>query len=104
MSSHGQKRGSSGYAMASFNGHSFSTNCREKGKDRGVEKKHTTNCTFCNVLTPDQRAQHATPSYIVKKEKREAKKLETATPTKDSSSFIGVVGEQSTVQGIYFTT
>ena len=47
-----------------------------------------TDCKFCNLLTPDQKAQLATPSYKFKKEKCEAKKLgmdsSSTTPVKDS--------------------
>ena len=38
----------------------------------------TTDCKFCNSLTEDQRIQLATPSYKLKKEKREAKMLEAS--------------------------
>ena len=57
---------------------------------------------FCSAFTPEQLAQISTPSYKLKKEKREARKSVTATPTKDSSelvdpasvSVIGVVGQE----------
>ena len=50
-----------------------------------VERPETTDCKFCNTLTTEQRVQLSTPSYKLKKEKREAKKIEsTSTPTKDS--------------------
>ena len=83
MSSPGQKRRSCGYAMASFDGRTFCACCRDKGKgkDPCVETPQS-DCKFCIVLTPEQLAQLATPSYKLKKEKREAKKLE-ATPSKD---------------------
>ena len=62
-------------------------------------------CKFCNSLTPEQRAQLATPSYKLKKEKREAKHLDSTTPTDDSSlvdpasvSVIGVVGDSTCTQ------
>ena len=77
---------------------------REIGQDPCVEKD-ATDCKFCLPLTPDQRAQIATPYYKIKKEKHEAKKPEMATPTKDTSlvdpasvSVIGVVGKQDTVK------
>ena len=107
MSSPGQKRGACGHAMASFDGHLSCARCRDKGKgkDTCVEDKDSTNCSHCNVLTPEQKAQLATPSYKLKKEKREAKKLETETP-KDSESLvdpssvsvIGVVDNAGVVQ------
>ena len=49
------------------------TRCRDK--DPCVEMSQS-EYNFCIVLTPDQLAQLATPSYKLKKEKREAKKLE----------------------------
>ena len=54
-----------------------------------MEKPDTTDCKFCNSLTEDQRIQLATPSNKLKKEKREAKKLEaSSTPSKDSASRV----------------
>ena len=104
MSSPGQKRGSCGHSMAIFDQHSYCARCREKnkGKDPCVESKDTTSCKFCSAFTPEQLAQISTPSYKIKKEKREARKSVSATPTKDSSelvdpasvSVIGVVGQE----------
>ena len=104
MSSPGQKRGSCGHAMASFDGHAFCARCRDKGKGKDpCEEMPQSECKFCIVLTPDQLAQLATPSYKLKKEKREAKKLES-TPSKDSSlvdpstvAVIGAVSDSGTV-------
>ena len=103
MSSLGQKRGACGHAMAIFDQHAYCARCREKnkGKDPCVESKDTTNCKFCSAFTPEQLAQISTPSYKIKKEKREARKSVTATPTKESTelvdptsvSVIGVVGQ-----------
>ena len=69
MSSPGQKRGSCGHAMASFDGHLYCARCRDKGKgkDTCVESKDSSDCVHCNALTPEQRAQLATPSYKLKK-------------------------------------
>ena len=90
--------------MAIFDQHSYCARCREKnkGKDPCVESKDTTFCKFCSAFTPEQLAQISTPSYKIKKEKREARKSVTATPTKDSTelvdpasvSVIGVVGQE----------
>ena len=102
MASPGQKRGSCGHAMAGFDGHAFCARCREKGKGEEpcIANKDTTDCKFCNLLTPEQRAQISTPSYKIKKEKREAKRLDNPTPTEEialvdpaSVSVIGAVGE-----------
>ena len=108
MSSPGQKRGSCGHAMAVFDQHSYCARCREKnkGKDPCVESKDTTSCKFCSAFTPEQLAQISTPSYKIKKERCEARKSVTATPTKDSSelmdpasvSVIGVVGQEGSTQ------
>ena len=71
-----------------------------------MENKGTTDCNFCLASTPEQRAQISTLSYKLRKEKWEAKKAETATPTKDTSelvdsasvSVIWVVGQQESVK------
>ena len=102
MSSPGQKRESCGHAMAIFDGHAFCARCREKGKGEEpcIANKDTTDCTLCNSFTPEQRAQISTPSYKIKKEKREAKRLDNTQPTDElvdpsSVSVIGVVSGPS---------
>ena len=89
MSSPGQRRGSCGHAMANFDSHAFCARCREKGKgsDDCVKNPQSTDCKICNAFSEEQRLQLATPSYRVKKEKREAKKLE-ATPVKGSEELV----------------
>ena len=93
-----------GHAMASFDGHSFCARCREKGKgkDTCVESP-TTECKFCVLLTPEQKAQLATPSYKLKKEKRDAQKADiSSTTSKDNKdgtlvdpSIVSVIGAVS---------
>ena len=102
MSSPGQKRGSCGHAMAIFDGHAFCAHCREKGKGEEpcIANKDTADCTLCNSFTPEQRAQISTPSYKIKKEKREAKHVDNTQPTDElvdpsSVSIIGVVSGPS---------
>ena len=102
MSSPGQKRGSCGHAMAIFDGHAFCARCREKGKGEEpcIANKDTADCTLCNSFTPEQRAQISTPSYKIKKEKREAKRVDNTQPTDElvdpsSVSVIGVVSGPS---------
>ena len=86
MSFPGQKRGNYGHAMASFEGHSFCARCREKGKGKDMcVESPTTDCKFCLLLTPEQKAQLATPSYELKKEKRDARKAELSSPCKDGT-------------------
>ena len=101
MSSPGQKKGNCGHTMAGFDGHSFCARCREKGKGEEpcIANKDTTDCKFCNLFTPEQRAQISTPSYKIKKEKQEAKRVDNPTPTEDIAlvdpvnvSVIGAVG------------
>ena len=60
--------------MAAFDTYTHHAKCRDKGKgsDPCVLKLDCT-CTNCNELTTDQRAQLATPSYEIKKEKRDSK-------------------------------
>ena len=113
MASSGQKHGGCGNLMAGFDSHSYCARCcdKEKGKDPCVEKPDA-DCKFCNLLTSDQKSQLSTPSYQLKKEKRDSKK--TATPSKDTStssdtlsptlvdaahvSVVGVVDGQDTVR------
>ena len=102
MSSPGQKRGSCGHAMAIFDGHAFCARCMEKGKGEEpcIANKDTADCTLCNSFTPEQRAQIATPSYKIKKEKREAKRVDNTQLTDElvdpsSVSIIGVVSGPS---------
>ena len=85
--------------MASFDGHLYCARCRDKGKgkDMCVENKDSSNCVHCNSLTPEQRAQLATPSYKLKNKKREAKKLETdsnpqGTESLADPSAVSVIG------------
>ena len=75
MASPGQKRGLCGHVMAGFDSHAYCARCRDKGKgtDPCVEKKHF---SFCNILTQDQKARLATPSYQKKKEKRNLKDIQ----------------------------
>ena len=108
MSSPGQKRGSCGHAMAIFDGHAYCARCRDKGKGEEpcVANKESTDCAICNSLTPEQRTQLATPSYKLKKEKREAKRLDSnpsddvALVDPDSVSVIGVVGDSNVAQTV----
>ena len=106
MSSPGQKRGGCGHLMVRFDTHSFCARCREKSKgpDPCVSKS---DCQACNVVTEDQRLQLSTPSYRIKKEKRDLKRQgETPQKNSDSSSHIdpssvtvvGVVEDQGILQ------
>ena len=70
--------------MAGFDLHSFCTRCRDKkkGKDPCVEKPGS-DCQHCNALTPEQLTQLSTPSYKLKKEKRDNA---DTTPSKNAST------------------
>ena len=103
MASPGQKGGGCG-----LDSHSFCARCRDKGKEKdpSVEKPNTTDCKFCNILISEQHSQLSSPSYKIKKEKREARKDNTATPSKDdlnslnpsaSVLVIGAVDGQGTL-------
>ena len=59
-------------------------------KDPCVETPDT-EYKFCIVLTPEQRPQLATPSYRLKKEKHEAKKLESSSSTPSNDYFSGSI-------------
>ena len=84
MSSPSQRRGSCGHMMAGFDSHTVCARCRDKkkGQDPCVEKPGA-DCHHCNALTPEQLAQLSTPSYKIKKEKRE---LKSSTPAKNPPS------------------
>ena len=69
--------------MAGFDTHSHCPRCREKkGQDPCVEKPGSA-CSHCSSLTPDQLTQLSTPTYKMKKEKRE---LKSSTPAKNPPS------------------
>ena len=69
MASPGQRKGACGHIMASFDKHSRCARCRDKGigEDPCVKKLL---CEFCELLTPEQVVQLATPTYKVRKEKQ----------------------------------
>ena len=106
MSSTGQKHGSCVHLMASFDGQSFCACCREKGKGSDPCVSHN-DCNSCNILTEEQCLQLATPSYRLKKEKRELEKT-SDTPIKDwdsssltdlsSVTVVGAVNAQGILQ------
>ena len=89
MSSPGQRRGKCGHVIANFDTHSHCARCRDKGKGKEpcVQDPQSSNCQICNTLMSDQRQQLATPSYKLKKEKREAE-LSEATPSQDSEQLV----------------
>ena len=65
----GQRRGSCGHVMASFDIHDKCARCREKhiGEDPCVKDKP---CKICDGFTDAQRDMLATPSYRLRKEKK----------------------------------
>ena len=70
--------------MAGFDLHSVCARChdKKKGKDPCVEKPDT-ECQHCKALTPERLAQLSTPSYKLKKEKRDRS---DSTPSKKNPS------------------
>ena len=64
MASPGQRKG------ASFDQHSRCAHCRDKGhgNDACVKKLP---CEFCELLTPEQVVQLATPTYKLRKDKKQ---------------------------------
>ena len=52
-----------------------------------VLKTQSSDCQICKSYTPEQCQQLATPSYKIKKEKREARKLDSS-PSKDSETLV----------------
>ena len=97
--------------MANFDSHSHCARCRDKGKGMEfcVENPQSSDCQICKSFTPEQRQQLATPSYKIKKEKQEAKKLDSS-PHKNSEalvdpatvSVIGAVDDQGSVKSPCF--
>ena len=81
--------------MANFDTHSHCARCREKGKgtDFCVENPQSSDCQICNSFSNEQCQQLATPSYRLKKEKREAKKLE-APPPQDIEELVDPYNDQ----------
>ena len=89
--------------MAGFDLHSVCARCRDKKKGSDpCTKSPPEDCQHCDAFTPEQKTQIATPSYKLKKEKKDAK----STPAKDSDnstlvdpalvSVLAVVDNQST--------
>ena len=102
MSSPSQRRGSCNHMMAGFDFHTVCARCRDKkkGQDPCVEKPGS-DCLHYNSLTPEQLAQLSTPSYKIKKEKRELKSSPaknpqpsdaTLSPTLVDPALVSVVG------------
>ena len=67
----GQKKGSCGHIMASFDLHSKCARCRDKliGDDPCVLNKESP-CHICDSFTDEQREALATPVYRIRKEKK----------------------------------
>ena len=82
MPSPGQTRGVCGHFMAGFDKHAHCVRCRDtlKGDAHCISKKP---CSFCDVLTPEQKLQISTLSYQEKKERHEQK---TAMADKSSEN------------------
>ena len=105
ISSPSQRRGGCGHMMAGFDHHSVCARCRDKkkGSDPCVKTPPEV-CQHCDILTPEQKVQLSTPSYKLKKEKKDAKstpmkETDTLSPTlvdPELVSVVGVVDGQST--------
>ena len=92
MSSPGQKRGTCGHVMASFDGHFKCARCRDKGvgEDACVLKK---DCTVCKGFTPEQILQLATPTYRERKSKEKKLVSSSPAPTLMDPSLVSVLGK-----------
>ena len=90
MSSPGQKRGTCGHVMASFDGHFKCARCRDKGvgEDACVLKK---DCTVCKGFTPEQILQLATPTYRECKSKKKKLVSSSPAPTLVDPSHVSVL-------------
>ena len=99
MSSPSQRRGGCGHMMAGFDLHSVCACCRDKkkGSDPCSETPPAA-CSHCDALSSEQKAQLSTPSYKLKKEKKEnksstpAKASDTLSPTLVDPALVSVVG------------
>ena len=58
--------------MANFDKHSRCARCRDKGQGEDPCVKQL-QCEFCELLTPEQVVQLATPTYKLRKEKQKSK-------------------------------
>ena len=69
MASLGQHKGARGHVMASFDKHSRCARCRDKnlGENPCIKKLP---CEYCELLTPEQVIQLATPTHKLRKEKQ----------------------------------
>ena len=74
MSSPGQRKGKCGHIMASFDKHSRCSRCRDKGQGEDPCVKQQP-CEFCDLITPDEVVQLATPTYKIRKEKQKSKDI-----------------------------
>ena len=85
--------------MAGFDQHSVCARCRDrkKGSDPCIETPPAA-CIHCDSLSSEQKEQLSTPSYKLKKEKREAKSstpakdIDTLSPTLVDPALVSVVG------------
>ena len=80
--------------MAAFDAHSQCACCHDKGKGNDTCMMHQA-CSHCNILTSDQQAQLATPSYKLKKEKRYSKSDKTDgdnSSTQIDPTLVSVLG------------
>ena len=85
--------------MAGFDLHSVCARCcdKKKGSDPCI-KTPPAACCHCDALTSEQKAQLSTPSYKLKKEKKEAKSStpakasDTLSPTLVDPALVSVVG------------
>ena len=85
--------------MAGFDLHSVCVRCRDKkkGSDPCIETPPAA-CSHCDALSSEQKAQLSTPSYKLKKERKEAKSSTPAKAVVDPAlvSVVGVLDGQTT--------
>ena len=98
MASPGQRRGTSGHAIALFDSHSKCARCRDKGlgQDPCVEKKP---CKICDKFTPEQKSQLATPTYRARKEHQKKIYSPPPPPPLVDPSTVTVLGQVESGKG-----
>ena len=92
MSSPGQKRGTCGHVMASFDGHFKCARCHDKGvgEDDCFLKK---DCAVCKGFTPEQVIQLSTPTYRESKNKEKKVVTSSPAPTLVDPAHVSMLGK-----------
>ena len=104
----GQRRGSCGHVMASFDLHDKCARCRDKliGEDDCVNDKP---CKVCDGFSDTQKEMLATPSYKIRKDKKAGllvspKEVTVLQPVDNESTFQSPSGQSTQPSAHYSST